>query len=61
MTWRILYQYLKRLMLNYVKLHRGWFYETLPIFTMSEHNEQIGFLHVDSDLYPSAKTALVSI
>ena len=28
---------------------------------MRELNEQIGFLHVDSDLYPSAKTAFVSI
>lgn len=40
-----------------VKLHVGWFDRTLPEFVQS-HNEQVAFLHVDSDLYSSARTVL---
>ena len=38
-----------------VKLHVGWFQDTLPAF-IAEHREQIAFLHVDCDLYSSTKT-----
>lgn len=40
-----------------VKLHVGLFDETLPEF-LKAHNEHISFLHIDSDLYSSAKTVL---
>lgn len=40
-----------------VKLVQGWFDQTLPLF-LSEHDEPIAFLHIDSDLYSSAKTVL---
>lgn len=35
----------------------GMFEDTLPGF-LAEHDEQIAFLHVDADLYSSAKTVL---
>ncbi|UJW34461.1 class I SAM-dependent methyltransferase [Saccharothrix sp. AJ9571] len=35
----------------------GWFDETLPEF-LDEHPGPVGFLHVDGDLYSSAKTVL---
>lgn len=38
-----------------VKLIKGWFDETLPKFLI-EHKEPVSFIHVDSDLYSSAKT-----
>jgi hypothetical protein len=38
-----------------VVLHKGWFNETVPDFS-EMHREPIAFLHVDSDLYSSAKT-----
>ena len=40
-----------------VKLHKGWFHETLPKFLVENH-ESVAFLHIDSDLYSSAKTVL---
>ena len=40
-----------------VKLHIGWFNETLPEF-LQEHHEPVAFLHIDSDLYSSAKVVL---
>jgi len=40
-----------------VKLYKGWFHETLPKFLV-ENNESVSFLHIDSDLYSSAKTVL---
>jgi hypothetical protein len=39
------------------KLVQGWFDQTLPGF-LDEHREPIAFLHIDSDLYSSAKTVL---
>lgn len=39
------------------KLVRGWFDQTLPSF-LKEHEGPIAFLHIDSDLYSSAKTVL---
>jgi hypothetical protein len=38
-----------------IKLIKGWFVDTLPGFT-AEHPENVAFLHIDSDLYSSAKT-----
>jgi len=38
-----------------VKLVKGLFHESLPGF-LKENPGQIGFLHIDSDLYSSAKT-----
>lgn len=37
-----------------VRLVSGWFSDTLPNFCL-EHREFVSFLHVDSDLYSSAK------
>lgn len=38
-----------------VSLIKGWFNKTLPAF-LEQHRGLIGFLHIDSDLYSSAKT-----
>lgn len=38
-----------------VQLHAGWFDKTLPTF-VAEHEGPVRFLHVDCDLYSSAKT-----
>jgi len=38
-----------------VVLIKGWFDMTLPAF-VKDHNEFIGFLHIDCDLYSSTKT-----
>lgn len=38
-----------------VVLHKGWFDQTIPEFART-HSQPIAFLHVDSDLYSSAKT-----
>jgi hypothetical protein len=38
-----------------VSLIKGWFSNTLPEF-IKEHDESVGFLHVDCDLYSSTKT-----
>jgi hypothetical protein len=40
-----------------VRLIKGWFNETLPGF-LAEHRDKALFLHIDSDLYSSAKTVL---
>lgn len=37
-----------------VRLIKGWFSDTLPVF-LEEHTEQCAFIHVDCDLYLSAK------
>jgi methyltransferase family protein len=39
-----------------VVLHEGWFADTLPLFA-GGLTEQVGFLHVDCDLYSSTWTA----
>lgn len=38
-----------------VVLVKGWFEQTLPLF-LEEHREDCAFVHIDSDLYSSAKT-----
>ena len=42
---------------NNVKLIKGWFDESLPNF-LESNTDSVSFLHVDSDLYSSAKTIL---
>jgi Methyltransferase domain len=39
-----------------VQLHQGWFEETLPGWL--EHQGPVAFLHIDSDLYSSARYVL---
>ena len=43
-----------------VRLHVGWFDETLPPF-LEENKGPVAFLHIDSDLYSSAKTILTTL
>lgn len=38
-----------------VKLIQGWFDQSLPAFIESNNFDNVSFLHVDSDLYSSAK------
>ncbi len=40
-----------------VVIHKGWFDDTLPVF-IKEFNEKAAFLHIDSDLYSSARSVL---
>lgn len=40
-----------------VELIKGWFDDTLPAF-LESHPDPVAFLHIDSDLYTSAKTVL---
>lgn len=43
------------------QLVKGWFDETLPRFVeQSQGGSVLGFLHVDCDLYSSARTVLTS-
>jgi hypothetical protein len=41
----------------HVRLHKGWFDETLPAF-LFEHEEPARFIHIDCDLYSSTHTVL---
>ncbi|MGB3734348.1 MAG: class I SAM-dependent methyltransferase [Ilumatobacter sp.] len=44
-----------------VRLHVGWFDATLPEFLVDhdgEHEQAVAFIHIDSDIYSSAKTIL---
>jgi len=43
-----------------VILHVGWFNETLPVF-IQEFKEPVSFIHIDSDIYSSAKTVLYTL
>ena len=43
-----------------VELVVGWFDETLPSF-LEEHPGDVAFVHVDSDLYSSARTILENV
>ena len=40
-----------------VKLHKGWFNDVIPKFLV-ENDDSVSLLHIDSDLYSSAKTVL---
>jgi len=44
-----------------VKLIKGWFNETLPPFVKEHGHEVLALLHVDCDLYSSAKTVLAEV
>jgi len=41
-----------------VILIKGWFDRTLPEFLLKQKNEVVTYLHIDSDLYSSARTIL---
>jgi hypothetical protein len=43
-----------------VDLHVGYFDETLPAF-VNEFTDDVAFLHIDSDLYSSARTVLTEL
>jgi len=40
---------------NNVKLFKGWFNESLPIFLKENDIKKIGFIHIDCDIYSSTK------
>jgi Methyltransferase domain len=40
---------------NNVIVHKGWFEDTLPLF-IKEYKENGAFIHIDSDLYSSARS-----
>ena len=40
-----------------IKLIKGYFEDTLPDF-LKQHPEKVAFVHIDSDIYSSAKTVL---
>ena len=45
--------------LHNVRLIKGWFTDTLPTFIKNcDSNKPIAFIHIDSDIYSSAATAL---
>jgi hypothetical protein len=44
-----------------VKLWKGWFEDTIPQYIKQQQPKQIAFLHVDGDLYSSAKTNLFQL
>ncbi len=41
-----------------VRLHKGWFENTLPLFLRSYPDKNSSLIHIDSDIYSSAKTVL---
>jgi hypothetical protein len=43
-----------------VQLHVGWFDATLPEF-LGEHPGDVAFIHIDSDIYSSARTILTEL
>ena len=43
-----------------VELHVGWFDKTLPAF-IEKHQGNAAFIHIDADLYSSAKTILEAL
>lgn len=44
----------------HVKLIKGWYNEVLPKF-VEEHKEHVSFLHVDSDIYSSARDIFANL
>ena len=52
--WYLKLAALPRVRANVV-LIKGWFDKTIPEF-IKDHNQDIGFLHIDCDLYSSTKT-----
>lgn len=45
---------------KHVKLHKGWFNETLPKWC-AEHQDKIAFMHIDCDLYSSTVDILENL
>lgn len=45
---------------DHVHLHAGWFEESLPAF-LQDHPGRVSFVHIDSDLYSSARTVLLGV
>ncbi len=43
-----------------VRLHAGWFDASLPVF-LQDHPGRVSFVHIDSDLYSSARTVLQGV
>jgi hypothetical protein len=43
-----------------VELHVGWFDETLPQF-LEDHADPVALVHIDSDIYSSARTVLSNL
>ena len=43
--------------LRNVRLHKGWFKETIPAF-LTNNDRKISLIHIDCDLYSSTKTIL---
>ena len=43
-----------------VKLYKGWFEDTIDPWK-EQNNDWIAYLHIDSDLYSSAKTVLTKL
>jgi hypothetical protein len=43
-----------------VELHVGWFDDTLPAF-LDDHDGDVAFAHIDSDIYSSARTVLYGL
>ena len=44
-----------------VKLHAGWFTDTLPTFKEEIENAPIAFIHIDCDLYSSTKVVFTQL
>ena len=44
-----------------VKLHRGWFNDTLPPFMKLHAGQPVAFLHCDADIYSSTLTVLEEV
>jgi hypothetical protein len=44
-----------------VRLIKGWFSDTLPSFLRSHGDARVSFLHIDSDLYSSARFVLSAL
>ena len=44
-----------------LKFYKGWFENTIPTYLDENKNQVISTLHVDCDLYSSAKTVLYSL
>ncbi len=40
----------------HVRLHKGWFNETLPAFLLGQDDQPVALLHVDCDIYSSTVT-----
>jgi len=45
---------------SHVKLHPGWFKDSLPVF-VAEQTEKVRLIHIDCDLYSSTRTVLNEI